>query len=84
MLLLLLRNQLDVRNNEAYNFFKFVRKLGVPLNNFKPKFVALFVAAGMAFSVFFSVVSSVESSRNLLFSTALSERNFVVFHIRSN
>ena len=29
---------------------------GVPLNDFKPKFVAFFVAAGMAFSVYFSVV----------------------------
>ena len=48
----------------------------------------------MAFSVvvvvvvvvfFFSVVSSVgKGSRNLLFSAALSERNFAVFHRRSN
>ena len=38
---------------------------------------------------FFPVVSSVESLRNLIFSAALSEGNFVVvvvvvFHIRSN
>ena len=53
---------------KTYNFFKFVRKLrgDVPLNNFKPKFVAFFVAAGMAFSSNFCI-SSVESSRNLQF-----------------
>ena len=42
-----------------------------------------------AFHFFFPVVSSVESLRNLIFSAALSEGNFVVvvvavFHIRSN
>ena len=60
---------------------------GVPLNNFKPKFVAalsLPVWPFLFFVFFFSVVSSEESSRNLLFVAALSERNFVVFHIRPN
>ena len=80
----MLRNQLDVRNNEAYNLFKFIRKLRVPLDNFKPKFVAFLKQRIWHFLFFLSVVSSVESSRNLLFSAALSERNFVVFHIRSN
>ena len=41
---------------------------GALLNNFKPKFVA----------VFFVLVSSVKSSRNQLFTAAWSERNFVL------
>ena len=48
----MLRNQLDVRNSEAYNLFKFVRKLREPLR-FQTKVFGFFVAAGMAFSVFF-------------------------------
>jgi len=74
--MLLLHNHLDVRKNYVYNFF------GVPLNNFKSKFVALLSLPVWHFLCFFSVISSVEISQNLLFSAALSERNFVVFHIR--
>ena len=55
----------------------------MPLNNFKPKFVA-FLSLPVWHFLSFSVVSSVESSRNLLFCVALPERNFVVFYTRSN
>ena len=63
---------------------EFAWKLRTNIKKFQTKISCFFVAAGLVFSVFFSVVSSVESSRNLLFSAALSVRNFVVFHIRSN
>ena len=56
---------------------------GVPLNNFKPKFVAFFVAAGMAFSVFFGCFVGRKLAKST-FPAALSVRNFVVFHTRSN
>ena len=64
---------------------EFAWKLRSNIKKFQTKICCFFVAAGLVFSVFFfSVVSSVESSRNLLFSAALSVRNFVVFHIGSN
>ena len=61
---------LDVRKN--YNFFKLAWKLRryVPLDNFKPKFVAFFVAAGMVFSSI-SCISSLESSWNQFFSSLI-------------
>ena len=43
-----------------------------------------FLSLSVLHFLFFPVFSSVESSRSLLFSAALSERNFFVFHIRSN
>ena len=58
---------------------KFVRKLRSTIEyfQFQTKVCGFFVPADMALSD----VSLVESSRNLHFPAALSERNFVVFHV---